>query len=267
LGELYHEGRYIDRPKEQWCFANARYAPAVYELDKAGEKVLAQLHPSMKSAKGNGDAGVQRHFAHALMIAETLASIELATRATERVRFIGSDKILEKAPEIAWTSRPPLSLPVTVTHSFKRTGKSETAKFSLVPDGLFGLEYEGRDGKSYRFFALELERENRVAASSLKPSSFLKKALAYGEVVARKIYSTQLGLPNLMVLVVTGSSVRVETMREVLLDLTAGKGSPIILFRALPGLDHPMHPASPAPEFLTGAWLRAGHSEFCIGRP
>ena len=35
LGDLYHEGGYIDRPKQQWQAINARYMPAVYELGEA----------------------------------------------------------------------------------------------------------------------------------------------------------------------------------------------------------------------------------------
>ncbi len=266
MGELYHDGRYLNRPKEQWCFANARYAPAVYELDRAGEKVLAQFSPPVKPR--GGDSGVQRQFAHALMIAETLASIELSARVSRRIRFVDAHEILAKAPEVAWAARSPFSLPVTVTHRFARTGKIETASFGLVPDGVFGLEYdEAGGGKSSRFFALELERENRVAASSLKPSSFLKKALAYREIAAQKTYSTQLGIPNLMVLVAGGSHARIETMRETVLNLSAGMGSAIMLFRALPGLDSPMHPASPATELLSGPWLRAGYPDFMIDRP
>ncbi len=35
LGDLYHEGGHIDRPRKQWQAINARYMPAVYELGEA----------------------------------------------------------------------------------------------------------------------------------------------------------------------------------------------------------------------------------------
>ena len=40
LGHLYHDGRYINRPEQQWQFANCRYMPVIYELDDKGEQVL-----------------------------------------------------------------------------------------------------------------------------------------------------------------------------------------------------------------------------------
>src|SRR5258707_11154434 len=40
LGDLYHEGGYLDRPREQWEFANSRYMPAVYENCHAARQML-----------------------------------------------------------------------------------------------------------------------------------------------------------------------------------------------------------------------------------
>ena len=42
LGHLYHDGRYINRPAQQWQFANCRHMPLIYELDAKGEQVLRQ---------------------------------------------------------------------------------------------------------------------------------------------------------------------------------------------------------------------------------
>jgi len=77
LGALFHDGRYINRPKEQWQFAGSRYAPAVYELDRAGEVVLAELGIRGQRAIAPSNSN-HRQFAHTLMIAETLASMGTA---------------------------------------------------------------------------------------------------------------------------------------------------------------------------------------------
>ena len=84
---------------------------------------------------------------------------------------------------------------------------------------------------SYRFFALEAERSNRVAASNLRQSSFLKKVLAYRDIVARQTHRTALGLPNLLVLTVTTSKARIETMKALVTEVTGGKGSALFLFK------------------------------------
>ena len=264
LGALFHDGRYINRPKEQWQFAGARYAPAVYELDRAGEAVLVEL-----GIRGSRAVSTSSHsqFAHTLMIAETLASIELGARAAGNVRLIGADEIIASAPEAAEKARSPLALPVSITHTFPRD-RTESAVFDLIPDALFGLAYSEPGGtKSYRFFALEAERENRVAASSLKQTSFLKKVLAYRDIAARETYRAQLGVPNLVVLVVTGSLARIETMKKTIMDVTAGKGSGMFLFRPMPSLADPFKAAVPATDLFSGPWLRAGYSNFVIDRP
>ena len=264
LGALFHDGRYINRPKEQWQFAGARYAPAVYELDRAGEAVLVEL-----GIRGSRAVSTSSHsqFAHSLMIEETLARIELGARGAGNVRLIGADEIIASAPEAGQTARSPLALPVSIMHTFPRD-RTESAAFDLIPDALFGLAYAEPGGtKSYRFFALEAERENRVAASSLKQTSFLKKVLAYRDIAARETYRAQLGVPNLVVLVVTGSMARIETMKKTIMDVTAGKGSGMFLFRPLPSLTEPFKAAVPATDLFSGPWLRAGYSDFVIDRP
>ena len=265
LGALFHDGRYINRPKEQWQFAGARYAPAVYELDRVGEAVLAEL--GIQGQRATSPSTTHHQFAHTLMIAETLASIELGVRAAGNVRFITFGEIIANAPETAQKGCNPLALPVSITHTFQRD-RSESAVFSLIPDALFGLAYTEPDGaKSYRFFALEAERENRVSASSLKQTSFLKKVLAYRDIAGRETYRTQLGIPNLVVLVVTGSAARIETMKKVVMEVTAGKGSGMFLFRPLPGHADPFKPASPAAVLFSGPWMRSGHPDFYINKP
>jgi hypothetical protein len=264
LGSLYHDGRYVNRPAEQWQYAGSRYAPAVYELDRAGESVLANLgHP--KRTHGGTDG--KRQFAHSLMISETLASIELGARTAGNARAITADEIAAAAPKAGEPGNP-LVLPASISHTFPRSGKMETAVFDLVPDGLFGLAYTERDAsKSYRFFALEVERENRVAASSLKPASFLKKVLAYRDIATRETFRTQLGIPNLAVLVVTESAARIETMKKTIFEVTGGKGSPLFLFRPFAQLGNPFAAAAPSLDLFSGPWSRAGHPDFYINRP
>lgn len=264
LGALYHDGKYINRLAEQWQFAGARYAPAVYELDRAGEAVLAGLG-LQKRSRPDGD--VRRQFAHSLMIAETLASIELGALQAGNARVIAADEIIAAAPKMS-DARNPLALPVSIAHTFPRGNRTETAAFDLVPDGVFGIAYTERSGaKSYRFFALECERENRVTASTLKPTSFLKKVLGYRDVIARETYRTQLGLPNFVVLIATQSAARIETMQKVIMDVTGGKGSAAFLFRALSALGAPFTPMAPALDLFSGPWSRAGHPDFYINRP
>lgn len=268
LGALYHDGRYINRPAEQWQFAHARYSPAIYELDQRGADIMKQYGLAAGTSLRRAPVGESRQFSHALMICDTLASIELGVRAQGTARFIPPAEILRNAPDAARSAPQPFALPVRIAHTFARAGKTHTASFQLVPDAVFGVEYHHSDGsKRYRFFALEAERSNRVNATNLAQTSYLKKALAYRHIAASRMHETQLGLPNLMVLTVTPTRARIETMKALLMDITGGKGSGMFLFQDIPVLGEMFKAPPPFPQLFTTPWTRAGHADFWINQP
>jgi hypothetical protein len=267
LGDLFHEG-YLNRPSQQWRAFNARYTPAIYELDELGERCLKEHGLSAgetRSLVSRGRMGANREFAHAMMISDTLASIELGARTTSGARFISWRDILSKAPQATKDARNPFSIPVSIAHAFP-TGSTQTAKFSLVPDALFGLEYADSGKKLYRFFALEAERANRVYCNNLYQTSWLKKVLAYRQIIANKTYHSHFGLPNLMVMVVTPTPAKIETMKRLIMQVTQDRGSTQFLFKSIPVLGCGSSAPEPTAELFTGAWSRAGHPDFFIDR-
>src|SRR6185312_5424771 len=115
LGHLYHEGGYLDRPQQQWQFANSRHMPVVYDNAEGATRVLHEcgvLNDGHETAHGCNGAGPHRQFPHALMICEILASIELSARADPNLRFISWREILAKAPEHTRRSPHPFRIPV-----------------------------------------------------------------------------------------------------------------------------------------------------------
>jgi len=269
LGDLFHEG-YLNRPPQQWQAFNARYAPAVYELDALGEAFLRERGEEEPAYAvdlvAKGRMGANRQFAHALMICDTLSSIELGVRQTRGVRFISWQEILARAPESTRAAPNPFAIPVSISYTFPHTGTTRTSTTTLIPDGLFGLAYAQPDsGRTlYRFFALEAERTNRVHCSNLEQTSWLRKVLAYREITAQRIYHSHLGLPNLMVLVVTPTDARIETMTKLIMDITEDRGSTQFLLRSIPVLGFKAPP--PTPELFVSPWRRAGHPAFEIAR-
>jgi hypothetical protein len=265
LGDLFHEG-YLNRPAQQWRAFNARYTPAIYELDDLGERILEQHgfeRREVSSLVARGRMGANREFAHAMMISDTLASIELGTRNGTGLRFISWKEILSRAPELTRGTRNPFSIPVSISHTF-RMGSTERANFGLVPDALFGLEYVTGGQKLYRFFALEAERANRVYCSNLHQTSWLKKVLSYREIMANKTYQSHFGLPNLMVMVVTSTPAKIETMKQLIMEVTQDRGSTQFLFQSIPVLGCGSTPSEPRVDLFTGPWSRAGHPDFFI---
>lgn len=265
LGDLYHEGEYLNRPAQQWETAHSRYLPAVYEnSDRARDVLAAQgrlADPCPHMPYGTSGAG--RQFAHSLMICETLASIELAAKAKADLRFVSWPEILAKAPEETRRSPNPLRLP-----GFPRRLKTAATELACsgytVPDAVFGLEYGGEARRSYRFFALEADRGTMpVMRSARGQTSFLEKMIAYHGIAARGVHKSHLGIPNLLVLTVTTSEARKQSMLSALSG--AIEDSAMFLFKEVGAAAH--RSSATLGAVLHLPWDRAGHSHVDILKP
>lgn len=273
LGDLYHEGGYLERPDQQWQAINARYMPVVYELGAAGRTMLSQYGGekdagTIESVWNGGRSG--RHFQHELMICDILSSIEIGTRGDPRIRFISWPEILAnpKMPERTRRAEKPLAARVPVTYIPAGSRKARRSDRVLLPDALFGLEYRTRSAKKYRFFALEADRNTQpIVRRDLQQSSYLRKILQYREIIAQSAYGSLWGLPNLLVLTVTTNDRHRQNIMGLVQEITAGKGSRTLLFKTMPSLTSLETAPAPTPAFLTGPWHRVGHPDFFIDRP
>ncbi len=263
LGKLYHEAGYLNRPSEQWECFQARCRPVVYEnAAKAREMLTAYQPDAFGGAPSSERHAENRQFAHSLMVSDVLASVELATRAFPGLRFVPLNDILAKAPEATRYSPSPLRIPVSIVHRFERSGRVEQADLHLIPDGLFGLEYANGDRKSYRFFALEADRGTMPAArETLWQSSYLRKVLAYRQVMADALHKSVLGIPNLFVLNVMHSETHMRNVMALVAQTGNDPGNKLFLFKTLPESR-----AEPVLDLLASPWAVAGDSTFDIGR-
>jgi len=277
LTSLFHEtntphgAAYLDWPVQQRKAHDARYTPSIYELSTAGEGVLEERGIQVQNvtdlAKSDRST-VTREFAHMMMICDTLATIEIGTLNDPNVRFIAWPEILAKAPEETRKSDLPFALPVDIRNRFVGSRQDQQLQFRLIPDGLFGLEYQlPQSKKVYRFFALEAERTNRIHSKSLKGSSYVKKILAYQYILQNRIFKSRLGLPNLLILTVTPNQARIKSMSEALMDIYGPTGAAGFLFRAIPvhGETSAFHTGFP--DLYEEPWKRVGHDPFYIDRP
>ena len=241
LGDLFHEG-FIERPAKQWEYANARCVPAVYEIGEGARRVLAEEECAGNNARTVLSATAHKQFAHSLMICECLASIELAIQTTPGLRFISWPEILVRVPETTRTSPMPFRLPL--------------APAPVVPDGIFGIEYTLDAKHVYRFFAVEADRGTMpVARGDKRRTSLMGKLTAYQEVLARGVHRSHLGIPNLLILILTTSSARMDCA------LTGAGSAPWALFKAA----EPRSLLRPVPGLLSGPWDRAGFPPLRIG--
>ncbi|NJO35194.1 MAG: hypothetical protein HC869_20900 [Rhodospirillales bacterium] len=180
-------------------------------------------------------------------------------RQCERLRFISWREIIDKAP--CRGADNPFRMRVSLP-----TGSSSPGELAVIPDGLFGLEYRRGGERSYRFFALEADRNTMpVRRSTLRQSSYLRKLLAYREVLAQSIHKTRLGVPNLLILNVTVNETHRQNIMEVLAELSGGKGSGLFLFKTIGALGDFMRAPEPSPAILLEPWDRAGNPPFKMG--
>jgi hypothetical protein len=244
LGDLFHEG-YLDRPQQQWDFADARYRPAIYALGGRAPRAFPDL--ASGEARTVLSSAPHRQFRHALSICECLSSIELATLGMAGLRFISWPEILARAPQSTKGAALPFRL-------------SAGAGGSVVPDGAFGLEYADGERRSYRFFALEVDCGTMpVSRTDRRQTSYLAKLETYRDIIAARSHHTQWGVPNLLVLTVTSSERRVQEIAAK--AASAVKEMPAFLFKALGDLKQP------SPELLTRPWQRIAMEPLQIDVP
>jgi hypothetical protein len=243
LGDLFHEG-YLDRPAEQWRFADARFAPVVHKIGK-GAIVWGGLPAEADAVTWLRD-GAHRQFQHTLMICEVLASIELTMRGRDDLRFVPWPEILGKAPQRTRESERPYVLTTS-------DGRS-----TVVPDALFGIVYNRDKRPTYRFFALEADRGTMpVARTDRAGTSVLAKLAAYRDILAENIYRSRLGIPNLLVLTVTTDHSRCN---EIIGRLSKAGEAAQFLFRSAGSSAL----ATPCGALLTDAWMRPGLPDLTI---
>jgi hypothetical protein len=270
LGHLYHDGRYINRPEQQWQFANCRYMPVVHELDDRGEQVLRGrgLIQSDSPLLKKGRMGAYRQFAHELMICDCMASIELGVRQNQNLRFISWQEIIAKAPESTRKLDNPFAIPVSISHTFSRIASVQRADIKVVPDGLFGLEYASDGQKMYRFFALEADRNTLpVIRSDLHQTSYLRKILAYRQISVQSIHKSHFGLPNLLVLTVTTNQPHMANIMSLVGELAHEGKAKLFLFKTMSSVGDFKKAPEPTTHMLTDAWQRVGYEALRIDRP
>lgn len=190
LGDLFHETGLINRPTLQAPLFDARATPMLYEISSKGIAHLtaqnALSHRAVTFSRRHRDS-FSPQFLHAMMIIETVLDIELTVQATPDQRFVPVDEILSRAPETTRAAPNPLSIPVTLE------GKAS----HIIPDALYGVEYDKGGKRSYLFWALECERTSPNTRATGSASSAAKKRKAYKQLIATKGFDTHWNIPNL----------------------------------------------------------------------
>jgi hypothetical protein len=252
LTDLFHEARtadggpYLTRPAQQFRTLDSRYNQIVYDLAPAGRRAIKRLAYDCLDAKAHVGPWL-----HHYMVSSITASIELATLATQHLRFIPEAEILMRAGT-------ELRFPTQI----------EGRRKDLIPDALFGLEYLTESGSRFRFFVVEADRATEpLSASSFSRKSFERNMLQYAHYVGDGAYKEHLGLTSpLLVLMVSSDAKRTAKMQEFA-KRHYPNGNLYLLFQTWEDFGPVFRPPDPNYALLTKPWERAEMEAFQIDEP
>jgi hypothetical protein len=100
-----------------------------------------------------------------------------------------------------------------------------------------------------------------VTRDTLRQSSYLRKILAYREILTQRLYKTQLGIPNLLVLTVTNSAPHMSNIIRLAGELCDDPLAKAFLFKGLVRSNEPVR------DILSAPWHRSGDDPCDIGTP
>lgn len=224
LSALYHHA-YLDRPRAQLDYLlTVGSAPLIYALGNNGAALYARMDgvdPAIVDwTDKNRDVG-RPYLDHALMIADFMVALECSARSRSDIKLLSAHEILSGITPAIGRTNAACTLTALVP------GVAD--ELSVTPDKVFGLEFAETGRRNY--FCLEADRSTMpITRRTLAQSSFRKKLLVYHHAHQAKRHIAQWGIPGFRVLTIAKSADRVDTMIQVLGNITGGKGSNVFLF-------------------------------------
>jgi hypothetical protein len=244
-----HGGPYLSRPPQQFRTIDSRYNQLVYDLTPASAKALQQA--GILSDFGSSRSGP---WLHGFMVSCVTASIELATLDRNELRYLSQSFLLERA-------EAELRYPTCITDP--ATGRDHTK--DLIPDALFGLEYQTPEGPRYRCFLVEADRSTEPATSkNFNRKSWQRSFQQYEAYVGQGLFHAHLNLKSpMLVLNVVPDHKRLEQVLRLISE-HAPSVHPRMLFQTWENFGEVFTPPKPNIALLEGSWSRADLPEFRI---
>ena len=207
---LYHHG-FLERPRAQLQYYHTPGTrPIVYGVSAKSVMLLKQkLGDSQLWSEKNRTVG-QVFLEHALLVSETMVSIELACRK-HGIRLLYEDE---------------LDLPVDKQPFQWRVKIQGGMNVGVIPDRVFAIEYKNQTGQVERaYFFLEADRGTMpVVRNQLAQTSFRRKLLTYEATWENKVHQRHLGIKRFRVITVTTVAARVQSLLLACSQLKRGHG-------------------------------------------
>lgn len=238
---------WLDMPEKQRAQPNANYRHLSYSLSPRSERMLKD-----QGLYDDGNRfGDKKLYSHSMMISDMVVGLEV---------YGPPDQLIYWREIAARLDNPQRFIPVSITHGTK------TKAFDYYNDsnGPIGLRY--LDG-TVRFLSIEAEHTNQVDCSNLDKTSFLKKWLAIKYIMDNKLYEKVWGIPNLLTVVGAPSQARIDTMKELIMRETNGRGATFVLFAVVPAIEDPFIKRFDPIPLYTMPLQRAGYPDLILADP
>lgn len=218
LQKLFLQG-YLDRPKAQIDHYRAGMQPMIYELGRAGRKVLAASGGERVTRK---DAAGRFYIEHTLLV----AAVALTFERERRSQSSGLAPRVLPAHEASGESRWPERWTVALRRETK-------TRVGVCPD--LALAAEDERGKRLLLF-IEADRGTMpIVRRSLGQTSFMRKLRAYEATWAQRLTGRSHGIDRFRVLTVTRTAARARRLAEACAQLEGGRG--LFLFTDIASLE------------------------------
>ena len=253
MADLFHETGLLSRPEQQNDTIDARHNQLIYAISKQGENALRS-----EGAYSQNAPSPTGTFKHRVMVACLTASIELACRQRADINYMPQHVILDR-------KNAQMRIPVTIHNPVLRRDEQH----DLIPDALFGLEYQMNDRKRFVCYLLEADRGTEpITAKSKARKSIWRSLQQYRTLIGKGHYKQHFGLKSgLLVLHVTTSDVRRNNMISELEKLSEDGSNTYMLFNTADTFGNFFKPPEPLIDLLTEPWHRAGKPPFYLDAP
>jgi len=209
LQRLFHAG-YLDRPLAQLrSYAeNGSPRPMVYEVGCLGKRLLAD---PTKKRRSSGKAVGQLYLDHTLLVAAVT------------VAFLNGRRF-PSAPRLRFEAKPgDQPWPTTWTVPVRHGGAAH--RLGVCPDKILAVEGFSSHPRPLLLLFVEADRGTMpIVRRSLKPSSFLRKLLAYEATWEKRLTEKSHGIARFRVLTVTATPARARHLAAACTHLTGGRG-------------------------------------------
>lgn len=209
---LYHHG-YLERPRQQIEYFHRGGSHAmVYGITDKGAALLTQERTEAASKPRWSDKNRyigRTYLEHALFVSDFMVALEIACLNSGNVRLLSETELAPSTGVFKW-----------------KVKTNAGQKLSVIPDRVFGLEYENVSGQKNRaFFFLEADRGTMpVVRKRLSQTSFFRKLLAYEATWTQSIHTKRFGFDRFRVVTITTSPKRIQSLVDGCAQLERGQG-------------------------------------------